>query len=75
MKYFTRNAILEVAKGEYTRGPRSVLLLRSGVGTGDQESAKGSDSDAVTLGSKVYGNNMFGRRLLYYFLLSGFAVN
>lgn len=75
MKYFTRNAILEVDKGECTRGPRSVLLLRSGVGTGDQESAKESDSDAVTSGSKVYGNNMFGRRLLYYFLLSGFAVN
>ena len=45
MKYFTRSTIPEVKKGEYRQRSRSVLLLGSGVGTGDQESAKGSDSD------------------------------
>lgn len=45
MNYFTRNTVPEVEKGEYREGSRSVLLLGSGVGTEDQESAKGSDSD------------------------------
>ena len=60
MKYFTTNTILGLKKGEYGRESHSVLLLGNGVGTGDQESAKGSDSNNNTLYLERVARNSCG---------------